>query len=299
MALLRLNGIRNIRDYIGRNNTTQKKSFHLLLFVLTVITTLFMGSFFEGGDPIKNPSQIFFGLPYSLTLLAILGAHETGHYLVCRRYNIPATLPYFIPAPPPFILGTFGAVIKIKSKLPHRKALFDVGIAGPLAGLAIAIPACFLGLMFSDVKAIKAGEEGLRLGDSIIFKIISYLVIGTVPENHDVVLNSVAFAGWFGLLVTSFNLLPIGQLDGGHIIYAILGGRAEILGKGLLVILLILGFFWPGWFFWAVLLIILGFRHPPPIYDFIPLDRKRKFLGGLMLLIFVLTFIPVPIALEE
>ena len=295
MRLSELPGIRNIRDYIRRENITQKKSFNLTLFVLTFISTLFMGSYFEGGDPIKNPLSIFLGLPYSFTLLAILGAHETGHYLVCRRYNIPATLPYFIPAPPPFILGTFGAVIKIKSRLPDRNALFDVGIAGPLAGLAVAIPACFLGLMFSPVQVVGVGEQGLKLGDSLLFSLISYLVIGHVPKNYDVVLNSVAFAGWFGLLVTAFNLLPVGQLDGGHIIYSILGKKAETLGKALLVVLLILGFFWPGWFFWSALLIILGFRHPPPVYDFIPLDRKRKILGAFILLIFILTFIPVPI----
>ncbi|OGL39080.1 MAG: hypothetical protein A3C43_03080 [Candidatus Schekmanbacteria bacterium RIFCSPHIGHO2_02_FULL_38_11] len=277
---------------------TQKTSFHILLFVLTVVSTLFMGSYFEGGDPIKDPWQIFLGFPYSFTLLAILGAHETGHYLVCRRYGVPATLPYFIPAPPPFILGTFGAVIKIKSRLPHRKALFDIGIAGPLSGLAIAIPACFLGLMFSEIKPIGTSAEGLRLGDSIIFKLISYLALGSVPANQDIVLNSIAFAGWFGILVTSFNLLPIGQLDGGHIIYAIIGEKAETLGKVLLGVLLVLGYFWPGWFFWAILLVILGFRHPPPVYDFIPLDKKRKLIGALMLLIFALTFIPVPISLE-
>lgn len=274
----------------------QKKSLHLILFIATVLTTLFMGSLFEGGNPLTRPLELLLGLPYSLTLLTILGAHELGHYLMCRKYSVPATLPYFIPAPPPFILGTFGAVIKIKARLPDRRALFDVGIAGPLAGLAIAVPACFVGLMLSEVRPV-ATVEGIRLGDSILFSFISFMTIGPLPEGYDIVLNSVAFAGWFGLLVTCFNLLPVGQLDGGHIVYAFFGKRAEKLGRGIFLLLLPMGFFWPGWLFWALLLMVLGFRHPPPIYDYIPLDKKRKILGAVILIIFIMTFIPIPVSL--
>ncbi|RMF94292.1 MAG: site-2 protease family protein [Candidatus Schekmanbacteria bacterium] len=275
-----------------------KKSFiHLILLIATICTTLFMGAFFEGGNPLERIGDIWLGLPYSLTLLTILGAHEYGHYRMCRKHLVPATLPYFIPAPPPFILGTFGAVIKIKARMPDRKALFDVGITGPILGLIIAIPACIIGVATSNVVPV-TGEEGIVLGDSLLFSLIVYLIKGPLPDGYDLMLNSVAFAGWFGLLVTAFNLLPSGQLDGGHIIYAVLGEKAEILGKVVLFILIILGLFWPGWFFWSILLVVLGFKHPPPLNDYIPLDSKRKMMALLILIVFILTFIPVPIEIR-
>lgn len=270
---------------------------HISLFIATVCTTLFMGSYFEGGDPLKHFNDILRGIPYSFTLLTILGAHEYGHYRMCKRYGVPATLPYFIPAPPPFILGTFGAVIKIKARLPDRNALFDVGCAGPLSGIAVAIPACIYGIATSDITPL-TGKEGIILGDSLLFSLISFMIKGPIPQGHDLVLNSVAFAGWFGFLVTAFNLLPIGQLDGGHILYSVIGNKAEKYSRLLLFVLIPMGFFWPGWFFWAILLFIMGFKHPPTIYDFVPLDSKRRLLSFLILIIFVLTFIPVPIEVK-
>jgi len=267
------------------------------LLIATIFTTLFMGSFFEGGNPLAKFSDIWLGGPYSFTLLTILGAHEYGHYSMCRRHLVPATLPFFIPAPPPFILGTFGAIIKIRARMPDRKALFDVGIAGPLLGLAVALPACILGIATSQVVPV-TGEEGIMLGDSILFSAIVYVIKGPLPEGYDLMLNSIAFAGWFGLLVTAFNLLPSGQLDGGHIIYSVFGKKAGILGKIVLFILILLGFMWPGWFFWSIMLIVIGFKHPPPINDYIPIDDRRKLLAGIILIIFLLTFIPVPIEIR-
>ena len=236
-------------------------------------------------------------MPYSFTLLPILGAHEYGHYRMCRKHLVPATLPYFIPAPPPFILGTFGAIIKIRARMPDRKALFDVGVTGPLWGFATAIPACIIGIATSEVVPV-TGKEGIVLGDSLLFSALSFIIKGPLPEGHDLMLNSIAFAGWFGLLVTAFNLLPSGQLDGGHIIYSVMGDRAKVWGKIVLASLLVLGFVWSGWFVWAILLIVLGFRHPPPINDYIPLDNKRKMIAGAILIIFLLTFIPVPIEIR-
>lgn len=267
------------------------------LLIATICTTLFMGSFFEGGNPLERFRDIWLGGPYSFTLLTILGAHEYGHYRMCRRHLVPATFPFFIPAPPPFILGTFGAIIKIRARMPDRKALFDVGITGPLLGLAVALPACILGIATSQVVPV-TGEEGITLGDSILFSVIVYAIKGPLPQGQDLMLNSIAFAGWFGLLVTAFNLLPSGQLDGGHIIYSVVGKKAETLGKIVLLVLIFLGFMWPGWFFWSILLIVLGFKHPPPINDCIPLDNRRKLLAGIILIIFLLTFIPVPIEIR-
>lgn len=267
---------------------------NIILFVLTFLSTLTVGALYEGVNLMKEPLQIYKGLPFSVTLLAILLAHELSHYLSSRKHRVDATLPYFIPAPT--IFGTFGAFIKMKSPIATRNALMDIGASGPIAGFVLSVFASVIGLFFSKVAPVNNVSGGFIFGDSLLFAGLSRLIVGPMPANYDVVLNPIAFAGWIGFFVTSLNLIPVGQLDGGHIAYALLGERHTNLSKVLIGVLVLLGFFgWEGWMVWAVLLIILGFRHPPIMYPTIPLDPKRKLIGWAALVIFVLTFIPVPV----
>ena len=267
---------------------------HVLLFVLTFMTTLFAGAMLNGVVPWEQPEKIYLGLPFSLTLLFILLTHEMSHYIMSRRHNVSATLPYFIPAPS--IIGTFGAVIKMKPPIPDRRSLIDIGASGPIGGFIIAVIASIAGLYLSEVRPAGELRGGIAFGSSILFTVLSKIALNIDPEKYDVILHPVAFAGWIGLLVTSLNLLPIGQLDGGHITYALFGDRHEMISKGTLPVLIVLGiFFWPGWLIWAVLMIILGYKHPPVLYPYIQLDRKRKVVGWISLFIFILTFTPAPV----
>jgi len=266
---------------------------HLLLFILTLLSTLFVGAMQTGVDLLKEPVKLYKGVPFSLTLMTILLSHELSHYFTSKKHGIKATLPYFIPAPT--IIGTFGAFIKMKSPIVTRKALIDIGASGPIAGFIISVLATIIGLQMSEVVPIAKIRGVLNLGDSILFSFLVKLVLGVTPAHSDILLNPVAFAGWIGLFVTSINLIPVGQLDGGHIAYALLGEKQIRLSFLLILVMVSLGLLlWEGWFVWAVLLLILGLRHPPVIYWEIPLDYKRKFIGWLALVIFVLTFIPVP-----
>jgi membrane-associated protease RseP (regulator of RpoE activity) len=266
---------------------------HLLLFILTLLSTLFVGAMQTGVDLLKEPIKLYKGVPFSLTLMTILLSHELSHYFTSKKHGIKATLPYFIPAPT--IIGTFGAFIKMKSPIGTRKALIDIGASGPIAGFIISVLAAIIGLQMSEVVPIAKTRGVLNLGDSILFSFLAKLVLGVTPAHSDILLNPVAFAGWIGLFVTSINLIPVGQLDGGHIAYALLGEKQIRLSFLLILVMVSLGLLlWEGWFVWAVLLLILGLRHPPVIYWEIPLDYKRKFIGWLALVIFVLTFIPVP-----
>jgi membrane-associated protease RseP (regulator of RpoE activity) len=268
---------------------------NIILFLLTVFTTLLAGALHEGVDLLKNPEHILKGIPFSFSLIGILLAHELGHYLTARKHGLNVTLPYFIPAPPlPFIIGTFGAFIKMRSAVRDRRMLLDVGASGPLVGVVVSIPFLIFGFQLSEVKMVQ-GQMGLTLGSSLLLSLISWLVVGPLPKGFDIVLHPVGFAGWIGLLVTSLNLIPIGQLDGGHVAYALLGKRQNKISKYVFLGLLALGIFgWPGWLLWGLLLFILGFRHPPPMEWWAPLDRKRKFIGWLTVAVFILTFIPVP-----
>jgi membrane-associated protease RseP (regulator of RpoE activity) len=267
---------------------------NIILFVLTFLSTLTVGALYEGVNLIKEPLKIYRGLPFSVTLLAILLAHELSHYISSRKHNVEATLPYFIPAPT--IFGTFGAFIKMKSPIATRNALMDIGASGPIAGFVLSVFASVVGLFLSRVAPVSTFAGGFTFGDSLLFAGLSRLIVGPMPANYDVVLNPVAFAGWIGFFVTSLNLIPVGQLDGGHIAYALMGERHTNLSKMLIGVLVLLGFFtWEGWMVWAVLLLILGFRHPPIMYSTIPLDPRRKLVGWAALIIFVLTFIPVPV----
>jgi membrane-associated protease RseP (regulator of RpoE activity) len=269
---------------------------NIILFILTFLSTMTVGALYEGVDLIKEPLKIYRGLPFSATLLVILLAHELSHYFSSRKHKVDATLPYFIPAPT--IFGTFGAFIKMKSPIATRNALMDIGASGPIAGFVLSVFAAVIGLFFSRVAPVSTVAGGFSFGSSLLFAGLSRLIVGPMPANYDVVLNPIAFAGWIGFFITSLNLIPVGQLDGGHIAYALMGERHTSLSKVLIGVLVILGFFaWEGWMLWAVLLLILGFRHPPIMYSAIPLDPKRKLIGWAAFVIFVLTFIPVPVSI--
>ncbi|HXX79935.1 MAG TPA: site-2 protease family protein [Thermodesulfovibrionales bacterium] len=272
---------------------------HLALFALTFLSTLIAGAFFQKGVNIFNePLRILEGLPFSLTLMAILLSHELSHYFASKKHHTKATLPYFIPAPS--LIGTFGAFIKMKSPIVTRKALIDIGAAGPIAGFFLSVIAVIVGLRYSSVVHVAEAESILSLGDSLLFSLLSRLVMGVPPPSHEVLLHPVAFAGWIGLFVTSLNLIPIGQLDGGHIAYAFLGERHKFISVILVGTLLLLGFLsWEGWAFWGAVMIVLGLKHPPVIQWEVPLDRTRKIIGGLALIIFILTFIPSPFRILE
>ncbi len=255
---------------------------NLILFLLTILTTYLVQ-----------------GIYYSISVVSILLAHEMGHYLMCRKYNIQATLPYFIPLPlPPF--GTMGAFIKMKSPIPNRRALFDVGVAGPLAGLAVTIPVLIIGLQNSTfIPKVETQEIGVYLGESILFSNLAELILGPEPAGHDTLLHPMAYAGWAGLFVTALNLLPIGQLDGGHVLYSIFGYKSERIYQIVLVIFAgICIFLYPGWLLLILLLLWFGFKHPSPMENYVPLDPKRKLIGYFAFFIFIISFIPVPFHIQ-
>jgi membrane-associated protease RseP (regulator of RpoE activity) len=274
---------------------------HVLLFIATFLTTLFAGALQNGVIPWEQPEKIYLGLPFSITLLLILLTHELSHYFMSRKHNVSASLPYFIPAPPPIpmLIGTFGAIIKMKPPIYDRRALIDIGASGPIGGFIVAVIAIIIGLGYSSVIPLDQFHDqpgGLALGESLLFIILTKIVLNINPEQYTVMLHPVAFAGWVGFLVTSLNLLPVGQLDGGHISYALFGEKHELIAKAMIPVLIILGIkFWPGWIVWAVLMLIIGYKHPPVVYPDIQLDGWRKFVGFLSLIIFILTFMPVPI----
>jgi membrane-associated protease RseP (regulator of RpoE activity) len=243
----------------------------------------------------SHPAAWLWGVSYSLPLLGILLVHEMGHFFACRRHGIESTLPHFIPAPT--LIGTFGAFIKIRSPFSSKKALFDVGMAGPLAGFLVALPVIAIGISQSRIVERGVLQGGLTLGEPLLFKLMGRLLLGDIPAQRDLLIHPMAFAGWFGLLATAFNLFPIGQLDGGHILYAVLGKKAYYAGVASIIVLALLGiFFWPGWLLWALIATLIGLRHPP-IFEEERLDRKRKFLAAVALLIFFLSFTPAPLAI--
>ncbi len=221
-----------------------------------------------------------------------------GHFIMCRKYHVDATWPFFLPIPlPPF--GTFGAVIKMKGHIPDKRALFDIGVAGPIGGLIFAIPITIIGLCLSEIHPIpKDSASYLGLGEPLLFSFFAKMTIGSVSEGFDIVLSPIAFAGWAGLFVTALNLLPIGQLDGGHVVYALLGKHSGIVYKaGIGAFCLFALFVYPGWIVFAVMLLLFGFKHPAPIDPFTHLDFKRKCVGVIMLIVFLLCFTPIPLKL--
>ena len=281
---------------VGSSTTT-----HLLLFLLTFATTTWAGALHVGVDPLDDPWGMFQGLPFSATLMLILLCHELGHYAMAAFHRVPATLPYFIPGPP-FLVGTFGAFIKMHGMPRSRRALFDVGAAGPWAGFVVALPAVILGLRWSEVRPIGASfGGGLTLGNSILFSTLSSTVLGVHPDDVTILLHPVALAGWFGMFVTFLNLLPVGQLDGGHVVYALFGRMHRRIARVFFVVVLGMGFLgWQGWFLWAVLLgLVLRVDHPDtPDHD-TQLDPFRKVIAWATIGIFILTFMPVPLMVVE
>jgi membrane-associated protease RseP (regulator of RpoE activity) len=256
---------------------------NILLFVATIFSTYY----------INGPS-------YAVSIIIILLAHEMGHFIMCRKHHVDATWPYFIPFPSLF--GTLGAVIRMRGHIPNKRALFDIGVAGPIGGLIFAIPITLIGLSLSEVHPVPQTATGyIGLGEPILFSFFSKMMIGEVAQGYDIYLSPVAFAGWAGLFITALNLLPLGQLDGGHVIYALLGVHSTKVYKVgislfcLFTIYLIVRYHNPVWFVFAVLLLFVGFKHPPPIDPYIQLDFKRKCIGVLMLIVFLLSFTPIPL----
>jgi membrane-associated protease RseP (regulator of RpoE activity) len=282
---------------------------HVLLFALTIATTTVVGagwyaSFIDDfrGSALTLPFAMLLvrGLWYSATILAILGCHELGHYLACRYYNVDASLPFFIPVPI-LLTGTMGAFIRIREPIPQKRMLFDIGIAGPIAGFLVAVPTLFLGIWLSHVVKLPADQSNMmELGEPLLFKLASWLVWGSTPDGYSLNMHPMAFAAWFGLLATALNLFPIGQLDGGHISYAVLGPRASTLVTFVTVLVLIcLAFFASSWIVWSVLtiamLIVFGPRHPRVFDEDQPLDRSRVALAVFAVAMFALSFTPAPI----
>lgn len=282
---------------------------NLVLFLLTCLSTLWVGA----GTPLPpfRLSTLQEGWPFAGTLLLILGTHELGHFLVARYHRIAVSWPYFIPVP--FALGTLGAFIRLREPIRDRRKLFDVGAAGPLAGLLVALPLLWVGLQNSELN-YWSGRVFLE-GNSLLYWGAKYLVFGVSLPNfatgHDVAVNSVAFAAWIGLLATGLNLLPVGSLDGGHIVFSLFGTRARIFNRGTLVLLALIGIFgleplqqaWPalqhigylGSLFWLwLILLVMGPAHAMTLDMVTELDPVRRWLGYLMLLLFVVTFVPVP-----
>ncbi len=308
---------------------------NLVLFILTLLSVLLAGALYgmQGALP-SDPWQIVRllvtrGWPFAVSLIAILAAHEFGHYLAGRYHGLHVTLPYFIPMPfSPF--GTMGAFINMKDSPRNRNVLLDTAVAGPLAGLAVSIPVLLLGLALSEVGQITSqvpqGMQGMLEGNSLIYLFFKYLRFGALlpaaPEGltglqtalHwlrffftgtpmpygalDVVLHPVAWAGWAGLLVTSLNLIPVGQLDGGHVMVLLIGAKKMRRALPLLIgAMLLMGLFWSGWFFWAILLFLLGRAHAEPLDTITPLTPGRRKLAALVFIVFLLTFTPVPLIL--
>jgi membrane-associated protease RseP (regulator of RpoE activity) len=255
---------------------------HCLLFLLTIASTAWRG-----------------GWAYSVTILGILGCHEFGHYVMCRYYDVDASLPYFLPIPIS-LTGTLGAFIRIREPIATKRMFFDIGIAGPIAGFVVAVPALFIGVYLSTIAPIDSGD-GLWLGEPLLFKVAERLLWGSMRDGYTLVLHPIGFAAWFGLLATALNLFPFGQLDGGHISYAVLGRRSTYVTIAMIGVALALSYTSMSWLAWTVLMIVMlltfGVRHPRTHDEHVPLDRTRLVLAAFAVIIFALCFTPAPIEL--
>ncbi len=295
---------------------------HVVLFLTTLLTTTFAGAVLSGAIAYDNPLDLFTGtyplpahlaramatgLAFSLPLLAILLCHELGHYLTARRYNLDVSPPYFIPVPlVPSFIGTMGAFIRLRTMLSDRRQLFDVGVAGPIAGFVVALPVLVVGLALSHplpghgpLTGMLLGLDGETavLGDSIVTLVVRHLVHGSTPA---LLVHPVAFAGWVGMFVTMLNLLPISQLDGGHILYATLPRWQQRIALGFWTLIVVLGYYWRGWLYWGLVVLILSrgrLGHPPVLDAQRPLPASRRRLAWAALVLFVVTFAPVPFRL--
>jgi membrane-associated protease RseP (regulator of RpoE activity) len=290
----------------------EPKRRYIILFLLTFITTTFAGIGVSALDVAFQPiaayralasgELIALGLWYSIPVLIILGAHEFGHYLACVYYRVNASLPYFLPLPfPPS--GTLGAVIRIRQPIPGKRALFDIGIAGPLAGFVALIPVLFLGVMMSDVGPLGRGS-GFEFGEPLLFKLAAWFVFGAIPEGSTVYLHPLGFAAWWGMLATALNLFPVGQLDGGHITYAVLGRTSTRVTIGALICLIALTVFAStSWLVWTILIVammaVTGPHHPRVADEDVPLNRERVVLAAVAAVVFVVCFTPNPIEIRD
>lgn len=279
---------------------------HIVLFVLTLVMTTLIGAehyygfqsdFSTAPQPAIGWTAYLNGLWYSLAILGILGAHEFGHYLTCRYYGVDASLPYFIPAP--LLTGTLGAFIRIRQPIPDKRQLFDIGIAGPIAGFLVAIPVLILGVSLSRVVRVPPGVGALELGEPLLLQVIAHAFWGTVPDGFTLNIHPTAFAGWFGCLATALNLFPVGQLDGGHISYAVLGRHSTKVTYATILCLIGLSFVSSSWIVWTVLnvamLFVFGPRHPRTYDEDVPLDRARLGLAVFAIVMFAVCFTPAPI----
>ena len=297
-----------------------KPLINLLLFIATIFSTLFAGALYGANEDIRTltdallPQNLIQGWPFAVTLLIILTAHEFGHYFAARYHKVAVSLPFFLPLPIGF--GTLGAFIRMREPIPDQRKLFDIGVAGPLAGLILAVPLLFIGLSTSPMTVPEPVDGALLEGNSILYYTAKIAVFGKPLPNaitgEDVLMNRVTFAAWIGLLVTALNLLPVGQLDGGHTVFALFGRRARFINMatiGLMAVLAVLGLpqlqsTYPvlldigfnGWFLWLGLIIfVIGPFHPPALDDVTRLDSRRRMLGYFVILVFILTFVPVPL----
>jgi len=310
---------------------------NIILFIVTVFSVMITGAFLNGtqadapvppdliGKILGITQFIFSGWPFALSMLGILLAHEFGHYLVSRYHKTPATLPYFIPLPYPLSpLGTLGAAILMKGIPKNKRILFDIGVAGPLAGMVIAIPVLFIGLSLSEIDIIQATPGTAMEGNSLVYLFAKFAVFGKfLPEPAsfgdlppilywlryfftgqpfpigalDVIIHPVAFAGWAGLLVTALNLVPVGTLDGGHVVYALFGEKARKAFPYLIAIMLVQGVFWSGWWLWAFMLFWLGRVNADTLDQITQLDSRRRKVAIFVIILFVLVLTPVPFSL--
>jgi membrane-associated protease RseP (regulator of RpoE activity) len=294
-----------------RRKFQDRRWLHLLLFILTFLSTTLIGidwyaSFLSDLAPqtaavvpaMGWPSLFVHGLWYSGTVLLILGAHEMGHYLACRYYQVDASLPFFLPMPL-VLTGTLGAFIRIREPIPTKRMLFDIGAGGPFAGFLFAVPALFIGIAMSHIVKVPADFSGFELGEPLLFKAASWMIWGPIPDGYSLNLHPMAFAAWFGLLATALNLFPIGQLDGGHISYAALGRRSSAITVGSICIAVALTFFSRSWLVWTFMIVVMtgtmGPHHPRTLDEHIPLDRTRVWLALAAAVIFILCFTYNPI----
>lgn len=275
---------------------------HVLLFVLTVLSTLVAGTLQAPGDSAERVGSLlsFFrahwtaGIPFTVALLGILGTHELGHYFVARRYGLDVSLPYFIPfplfliEPSSITIGTMGAVIRIQSPFESRKSLFDVGIAGPLAGLVVAIPVLALGMVNAQMAPVQPGPNVAIFNEPLLFQWMVLLIRGPRPPGMDIIMNPLLMAGWWGLFITALNLVPVSQLDGGHISYALLGSSHRYLAWGVFLAAVAMTIL--GLSFYVIMLFLvfmMGIEHPPALNDLTPIGRPRQILGVFTLFLFL------------
>jgi len=275
---------------------------NILLFMGTLITMFFAPLMWRlDVDVLLNPGAImeYLSRPgairesveFTVALISILLFHEFGHYLAGRRRGVFMSLPYFIPAPN--IAGTFGAVIKSRSPITNRRDLIEVGATGPVAGFVIAVIAIAIGFANANLMELNTAG-GWSLGESLLIRFIGWLIIGPIPDGYAVELSPIIFAGWVGLLVTMLNLLPLGQLDGGHIVYGLFGRVQHRLSKLFFALMIGLGFWWAGWWFFGLLVFLFGIKHPPTVNDTMKVPRSARILGYIAIVIFIISFVPVP-----